>query len=319
MTRNRVQERDLTSIRAVVTGANSGVGWHTALELASRGAHVVLACRDERRGSAALARLRTAVPGVRAGLGLLDLADLESVRRFAGGLDARAQPLDLLVNNAGVMAVPRRRLTAQGFELQFGTNHLGHFALTGLLLPSLLRASSARIVTVTSLAHWTGTIDFADLHGEQRYVGWTAYMQSKLANALFVAELDRRLRAVGSRMLSVGAHPGLAATRIHVTGPATSLRGLPTLLAGAVGRPVIQSARRGALPVLHAATAPGVRSGEFIGPARLFQTRGRPTRVSMSSLAGDEVLARELWRVSENLTDVHYQLATTSAGRGPSS
>jgi len=319
MTRKPARERDLSAIRAVVTGANSGVGWHTALELASRGAHVVLACRDERRGSAAHARLRTAVPGVRADLGLLDLADLESVRRFAGGLEARAQPLDLLVNNAGVMAVPRRRLSAQGFELQFATNHLGHFALTGLLMPLLLRAPCARIVTVTSLAHWAGTIDFADLQGERRYFGWTAYMQSKLANALFVVELDRRLRAAGMRALSVGSHPGLAATRIHVTGPGMSLRGLPTFLAGVIGRPLIQSARRGARPVVHAAAAPGVQGGEFFGPAGLLQTRGGPARVPVSSLAHDELVGRELWRVSENLTRVKYQLVTTSAGRGPSS
>lgn len=311
--RRQARERDLASIRAVVTGANAGVGWHTALRLAGRGAHVVLACRDEGRGSAALARLRTAVPGVRADLELLDLADVESVRRFAHRVvGAQAEPLDLLVNNAGVMAVPRRRLTVQGFELQFATNHLGHFALTGLLLPLLLRAPSARIVTVSSLAHWGGSIDFADLQGERRYFGWTAYMQSKLANALFAMELDRRFRAAGARVRSVGAHPGLAATRIHVTGPSTSLRGLPTLVAGTIGRPVIQSASRGALPVLHAATAPDVEGGEFFGPAGLLQTRGRPTRVSVSSLARDELVARELWRVSEQLTGVSYGLSTVS-------
>lgn len=295
-------------MRAVVTGANSGVGWHTALDLAGRGAHVVLACRDERRGSAALARLCTAVPGVRADLELLDLADLDSVRRFAHRVGALARPLDLLVNNAGIMAVPRRRLTVQGFELQLATNHLGHFALTGLLLPVLLRAPSARIVTVTSLAHWGGSIDFADLQGEWRYYGWTAYMQSKLANALFTVELDRRLRAAGARAISVGAHPGLAATRIYVTGPSGSLRGLPTLLAGIIGRPVIQSARQGAQPILYAATGPDVKGGEFFGPSALLQTRGRPTRVSVSSLACDELVARELWRVSQQLTEVTYAL-----------
>lgn len=199
---------DMAGRRAIVTGANSGIGYHTALQLARHGASVVLACRSAERGLRAFERVKAAAPDAAITLGSLDLADLSSVRRFAA---EQQEPLDILVNNAGVMAIPRRT-TADGFEMQFGTNHLGHFALTGLLLPALQAAPSPRVVTVTSGVAWTGRLRFDDLQGERGYRRWAAYGQAKLANLLFAKELDRRV----SGLTSVAAHPGYAATNLQV-------------------------------------------------------------------------------------------------------
>lgn len=294
---------DLTGRTAVVTGANSGLGFHTALELARRGARVTLAVRDPDRGAAALARLTDQVPGATAVLGALDLADLASVRAFA---DAYAEEgLDLLVNNAGIMAVPLRR-TVDGFESQLATNHLGHFALTGLLLPRLLAHPGARVVTVTSEVHRAGKIDFGDLQSERRYRKWPAYFQSKLANLLFTFELQRRADAAGADLRAVAAHPGFAATNLQATGP--QLAG-QTLLARAMpllNRVIAQPDDRGALPSLRAATDPEVRGGEVFGPDGLLELHGMPKRVSVSAKARDQVVARRLWTVSEEATGVRY-------------
>ncbi|ACY97387.1 MULTISPECIES: oxidoreductase [Thermomonospora] len=289
---------DLTGRRAIVTGANSGIGYHTALELARHGASVVLACRSAERGGAALERIRTALPDADVALASLDLADLASVRAFAD--DQGGQRLDILVNNAGVMAIPRRR-TADGFEMQFGTNHLGHFALTGLLLPALRAAPAPRVVTVTSMLAWAGRIDFDDLQGERRYGRWRAYGQSKLANLLFAKELDRRVAEV----TSVAAHPGYAATNLQLVGPRMAGERFTERLMKAANGLFAQSDADGALPSLYAATAPDVRGGACYGP-RFLQQRGLPTQVRTPPAADRQDVARRLWEVSEKLTGVTY-------------
>jgi NAD(P)-dependent dehydrogenase (short-subunit alcohol dehydrogenase family) len=291
---------DQTGRRALVTGANSGLGFHTALELARHGANVVMTARDEAKGEEAVRRVRAEVPDATVELGLLDLADLSSVREFATAYGG--EPLDVLVNNAGVMAIPRRE-TLDGFEMQIGTNHLGPFALTGLLMPALLQRPGARVVTVSSFAHWFGALDLGDLMGERRYQTWTAYGQSKLANLLFMRGLDRR--ASGSGLVSAAAHPGLSSTNLQKVGPQMSGNHGAGLLP-AVTRVVGQSAAMGALPQLHAATAPGVRGGDYFGPRGLAEQWGRPRRVRMSKNARSNEAADALWERSEQLTGVTY-------------
>jgi NAD(P)-dependent dehydrogenase (short-subunit alcohol dehydrogenase family) len=286
---------------AVVTGASSGIGLCTAIALARGGTRVVLACRDAGRGAAAVQQVRAAVPAAQVEVSLLDLADLASVRDFAAGWSG---PLDLLVNNAGVMATPPR-LTRDGFELQFGTNHLGHFALTGLLLPWFADRPGARVVTVSSLAHRTGVINFSDLQSTRSYRRWAAYSQSKLANLLFTRELSHRLS--GRPAIAVAAHPGLASTNLQVSGPLGPGRRVSAAVVRAGTRLVSQSAEHGAWPTVYAATSPDVRSGEYFGPAGLFQTRGRPTRVQPSKAAQDDAVAARLWAVSEELTGVTFE------------
>jgi len=293
---------DLSGRYAVVTGANSGLGFHTALELARHGAEVVLAARSRGKGERAVLRIQWQVPGARVVLRRLDLADLESVREFAERVD---RPLDLLVNNAGVMAIPPRQ-THDHFEMQLGVNHLGHFALTGLLLPRLLERPGARVVTVSSGAHRIGRIDFADLMSERSYQPWAAYGRSKLANLLFMRELDRRARAAGLDLVSVAAHPGFASTNLQYVGPRMARRRLTGAAMHVATHTLGQSAARGALPQLYAATAPDVVGGEFFGPRGLAEQRGLPTRVSMSALARDDVLAELLWEESERLTRVRF-------------
>jgi NAD(P)-dependent dehydrogenase (short-subunit alcohol dehydrogenase family) len=294
---------DLTGRRAVVTGANSGLGFATALELARHGASVVMTARDKSKGDDAVRRVRAEVPAAQVELGLLDVADLTSVREFATTYGD--QPLDLLVNNAGVMATPQRE-TVDGFELQLATNHLGPFALTGLLLPALLRRPAPRVVTVSSFVHWFGRIDHDNLMGENRYQPWTAYAQSKLANLLFMRELDRRATAAGVGLVSAAAHPGYAATNLQKVGPQmTGSHGTSAAL-GVVSRLVGQSAAKGALPQLRAATAPDVVGGDYFGPRGLGEQRGLPKRVRMAGAARNDEVARWLWQVSEHLTGVTY-------------
>ncbi|HWE63970.1 MAG TPA: oxidoreductase, partial [Chloroflexota bacterium] len=240
---------------AVITGANSGLGFHAALQLAQHGAGVVLACRDTGKAERAAAQIRSAAPGANVEVAELDLASLASVRHFATTFAGTRPGLDLLVNNAGVMALPYRR-TADGFEMQLGTNHLGHFALTGLLLPSLLRRPGARVVTVSSNAAASGHMHFDDLQGEHGYKPWSAYGQSKLANLLFMRQLDRLLRARGLDLVSVGAHPGYAATNLQGTGPRMGGRRGMGIVMALANRLFAQPASRGALPELYAATAP---------------------------------------------------------------
>jgi NAD(P)-dependent dehydrogenase (short-subunit alcohol dehydrogenase family) len=284
---------DQTGKIAVVTGANSGLGASIARELARAGASVVLAVRNTAKGERVAKEI-----GDRARVERLDLADLASVRGFAERFtDDR---IDLLINNAGVMAPPRQ-LTADGFESQFGTNHLGHYALTGLLLPRLLAATAPRVVTQASGAHRFGWIRFDDLQGEHRYNNWLAYGQSKLANLMFAFELQRR--AAGTKLTSVAAHPGLSATNLQTAGPAHWYE----RIAGQIGNVVIaQSADEGALPALYAATMPDVPPGAYVGPDGLLELRGHPHLVTAAKRAYDERAARRLWEVSEELTGVRY-------------
>jgi len=285
----------LTDKAAIVTGANSGIGYHTALALARAGADVVLGCRDPARGDAAARDLQSASGG-RVTQIPLDLADLSSVRTFVDRFLASRPQLDLLVNNAGVMALPRRETTATaggrgGFERQFGTNHLGHFALTGLLWPALCRSPAARVVTVSSLMAWTARLDLDDLQSERRYRPMEAYSRTKLANLHFMLELVRR--AEGTRVRSVAAHPGMATTNLQ--------RHAFDRLAKFIG----QSAASGALPSLYAATSPDVRAGGFYGP-RWFGAYGAPTTAWIPGHARDERIAARLWDLSEQLTGVRF-------------
>jgi NAD(P)-dependent dehydrogenase (short-subunit alcohol dehydrogenase family) len=296
---------DQTGRTAVVTGANSGLGFATASALAASGAAVVLACRDETRGNQALERIRRDTPSAQVALELLDLADLSSIRAFAERFAAAHGPLDVLVNNAGVMAIPRRE-TTDGFELQFGTNHLGHFALTGLLLGSLLARTAPRVVTVSSQMASTGTIHFDDLSGTRRYGKWRAYGQAKLANQLFAFELDRRARAAGTDLVSVAAHPGYAATNLQSAGARMTGSRLSERITDLGNSLFAQSAADGALPSLYGATAPDVRGGQYFGPDRLFHMRGHPTTVAPVRAARDTDVARRLWERSVELTGVAY-------------
>jgi NAD(P)-dependent dehydrogenase (short-subunit alcohol dehydrogenase family) len=305
---------DLAGVRAVVTGANSGLGFHTTLELARAGAAVVLAVRDEARGADAVEQVLRQVPVARLEVRVLDLADLASVRAFAAGRGS--EPLDLLVNNAGVMAIPHRT-TADGFEMQLGTNHLGHFALTGLLLPALragaLREGPARVITLSSVIHRRGRLDRDDLMGEKHYSPWGAYGQSKLANLLFMRELQRRAEAARLPLLSLGAHPGYAATNLQLVGP--QMRGSrPRAVFSALGnRLLAQPAARGAWPTLRAATDPGARGGEYYGPGGFAEQRGHPVLVGMTSRAMDVDDARWLWERSVELTGVDPALLAPAA------
>ena len=286
---------------ALITGANSGIGYQAALELARHGAHVLLGVRSRAKGEAALARLLQESPGASAEVAELDMASLGSVRRFAEGF---ARPLDLLVNNAGVMALPTREMTEDGFERQFGTNHLGHFALTGLLMPRLLQTSSPRVVTVSSLAHRNGKMNFDDLQGEKNYVPWTAYNQSKLANLLFALELDRRARAAGGMLRSIPVHPGISRTSIVDNGP--GMNGLKMLALRVLSPFITQDAAAGALPTLYAATAPEAQGGAYIGPDGFNAFKGSPAVEKPRPQALDEAAAKRLWTVSEQLTGVAF-------------
>ncbi|CAK6687374.1 oxidoreductase [Synechococcus sp. BA-124 BA4] len=283
---------------ALITGANSGLGLESARALASRGATVVLACRSRRRGEEARDEL---LPAAAAGMEVLelDLADLASVRAGAQWMREHYGRLDLLINNAGVMAPPRC-LTRDGFELQFGTNHLGHFALTSALLPLMEGRPDARVVTVTSGAQYFGRIAFDDLQSERRYDRWAAYSQSKLANVMFALELQQRLEAAGSTVASLAAHPGLARTNLQPASVAANSSRLEEL-AYRLMDPLFQSAAMGALPQLHAATAPTAKGGEHYGPDQWGGMRGWPTQVRIAPAARDVAQRRRLWEVSERL------------------
>ena len=297
---------DQSGRTALVTGANSGLGLQTAKALAGAGATVLLGCRDARRAAAARSEIAAATPAATVEIVELDLADLASVKRAAGEVAAREEPLDLLVNNAGVMAPPRRE-TKDGFELQLGTNHLGHFALTGHLIERLLAADAPRVVSVSSIAHRAGKIDFEDLNWERGYSRWPAYGRSKLANLLFTQELAGRAEAAGTRLIAAASHPGYAATKLQTSGP-----GIGPL--GMVAKPLLkvanlflaQSDRRGALPSLYAATAPDVGGNDYFGPDGPAEQRGHPTRVGRTARASDPVVAERLWQVSEELTGVTF-------------
>ncbi len=283
---------------AVVTGANTGLGFETARILAARGASVVLAVRDTGKGKAAAARIAGTAPGATVTVQPLDLASLESIRAAAGELRARHPRIDLLINNAGVM-FPPRQITRDGFELQLGTNHLGHFALTGLLLKQMLPVPGSRVVTVSSQAHRIrARINFDDLQAERSYSRVAAYSQSKLANLMFTYELARRLSSAATTTIAVAAHPGLAATELT--------RHTPAIAAFFYARVISQNPAMGALPVLRAATDPGVLGGQYYGPGRLLGTRGYPELAASSRQSHDTAIQRRLWTVSEELTGVTF-------------
>lgn len=284
---------------AIVTGANSGLGLVTATELARRGAHVVLAVRNIEAGRAAARKMGGDVE-VRE----LDLASLASVRAFAGAVAADRPAIDLLINNAGLVLLGPRRTTVDGFELHLGTNMLGHFALTGLLLANLAAAAGARVVSLSSITHKNAHLDFDDLMFERNYRASPAYGRSKLATTVFGVELDRRLRAAGSPVLSVLAHPGL--TRTNLTPRAWEHRGRLGRVFASAGLLMTQSVEQGAQPQLTAATAPGVRGGQFFGPGGLAETRGRVTEARLSREAGDPAVGKRLWAAAEELTGVSY-------------
>jgi NAD(P)-dependent dehydrogenase (short-subunit alcohol dehydrogenase family) len=287
----------------IVTGANSGLGFETTRQLAAHGGRVVLAARSETKGLDAVARIKAAQPDAAVEFRALDLADLDSVRDFAAAMLADGIAVDVLINNAGVM-FPPRRLTPQGFESQFATNHLGHFALTGLLFDTIRHGQDPRVVTVSSGEHKGGSIHFDDLTGERSYSPRAFYQQSKLANVLFGRELDRRVRAAGIGVRSVLAHPGYAATNLQSSGPT----GLGRQLMKVTNRFFAQSAEMGALPELYAAVDPAAESGRYYGPGGFMELRGYPAEVEPAPAAKNEETARRLWEVSEQLTGVTWKL-----------
>ncbi|MGE5603696.1 MAG: oxidoreductase [Nitrososphaerales archaeon] len=292
----------------LVTGANSGLGFETSMLLAARGAKLVLGVRDLEKGRQAVARICEASPGASVELLPLDLADLASIGRFAEEVRGNQRRLDVLINNAGVMAIPQR-CTVDGFEMQFGTNHLGHFALTGLLLPLLLRTPAARVVTVSSGAHVFGRINFEDLQSENSYSPWRAYGQSKLANLLFAYELQRRFDAAKVHASSLAVHPGYAATNLQAVGPTMAKSSIQQGLMRISNRLLAQTAAMGALPTLYAATSPEAHGGDYMGPDGLLGQHGYPKKVKSSAASYDESIATRLWQVSEELTGVVYRFA----------
>ncbi|MET7936065.1 oxidoreductase [Streptomyces sp. NPDC005322] len=287
----------------VVTGANSGLGLATTRALVRKGAQVVLAVRDEEKGRRAVAELTDERPDARVEARRLDLTDVESIRAFADRLKSDGVRPDVLVNNAGLMAPPRT-LTTEGVEVQFAANHLGHFAVTGLLLELMAGGDDPRVVTVTSTNHRQAQIFFDDLTGERKYSPMAYYNQSKLANAVFGWELHRRLAAAGSRVRSVLAHPGYTSTNLQTSAPV----GMVKLLFGRILLPLAQSPDQGALPQLYAATAPDARSGELYGPDGMAELRGAPKQVQLAPRASDPEAAARLWELSERLTGVRFAL-----------
>lgn len=301
---------DMPSLKgkiAVVTGANSGLGLHTASGLAAAGAEVVMACRNPDKAAKALAEVRSKAPQAKVEVMALDLADLGSVRAFAKAFAAKYPRLDILCNNAGVMAVPYAK-TKDGFEMQVGTNHFGHFALTGLLLDSLKAAPAARVVSVASMAHkWTHGMDLEDPFFERKkYKKWDAYGKSKLANLLFMFELNRRLQKAGVPVMAAAAHPGFSDTNLQFVGPQLEKSAIGAAVMKLSNGVFAQPASMGALPTLYAASMADVDGGDYIGPDGFQQMRGYPTKVGCRALARNQDLQGRWWALSEKLTGVQY-------------
>lgn len=293
---------DLHGYTALVTGANSGLGLETTRVLATKGAHVVMTSRNMEKGDKAKSALEESIPGAQLELMQLDLASLANVRDFAQRFQAEHALLNMLFNNAGVMAIPYRK-TPDGFEWQFGTDYLGPFALTGLLLPTLLATPKSRIVTTSSVAHQMGKIEFDNLNGERSYGRWSAYGRSKLADLIFALELQRRLKKAGVETISIAAHPGFSNTNLQSTSATESRATLERLSYSLYSG---QSAAMGALPQLYAATAPYIYGGEYIGPDGLLGMTGYPKKVHANKRAYDEDVAAKLWNVSVEMTGVDY-------------
>ena len=287
---------------AVVTGATGGLGYETALALAKAGSEVILTGRDDQKGQSAIEKISREVTGAKVNYEHLDLASLASVAEFSQRMHVR-QSLDLLINNAGVMALPRRQTTADGFEMQFGTNHLGHFALTARLMPLLRRTSGPKVVSVSSLAHRTGFIDFDDLQSARVYSPWKAYGQSKLACLMFALELQRRSDAAGWDLISNAAHPGFARTNLFASGPG----GLISLATDFAAPLFGHSAADGARPILFAATSLEAKPGGYYGPGGFSELRGAPARALIMPQARDASAAARLWDVSGKLTGTSFK------------
>jgi NAD(P)-dependent dehydrogenase (short-subunit alcohol dehydrogenase family) len=305
---------ELSGKTFVITGANSGIGFAAAKLLAARRAQVVLACRDATKMKAAAESIRAAAPDAQVDEVVLDLGSLAAVRSAATELARRFPRIDVLVNNAGVMFLPYRE-TLDGVELQFGTNHLAHFALTGLLLPQLLAAPEPRVVTVASIFHKAGKLELADIPKPRAYDEQKAYGMSKLANLLFTYELDRRAKAAGAALRSIACHPGYSATNLTSVGPRMSGSALMGAIMSAGNVLVAQSAEMGALPTLYAAVEPSLAGGEYVGPTGLFGTRGYPVVSRSSEASYDRESARALWEVSERLTRVRFELGGAAMRR----
>lgn len=291
----------------VITGGNSGIGYEAAKALGGKGARVILACRDAAKARDAADQITAGNDAANVEVVVLDLASLKSIRACADELRARYERVDVLINNAGVMAIPRRD-TEDGFEMQLGTNHLGHFALTALLFPLLREATGARVVTVSSLAHHFGLINFLNLHGRMFYDPFMAYGQSKLANLLFTYELDRRLRAANVDVVSTACHPGIASTSLGYASPRMQGSPLGEMLVQLYTSIVAQSAAEGALPTLYAGFAEDAQGGDYIGPDGLGEMRGAPRKVSSSFMSQSQFIARQLWTVSEEATDIQFAI-----------
>lgn len=298
---------------AVITGANSGIGYEAAKALAGAGAKVIIASRNERKGAEALANIRSATPDADIAFEPLDLSSLDSVARTADRIAASVPHIDLLINNAGVMAIPDRHETEDGFEMQMGANYIGHFAWTMRVLPKVFASDNPRVVTVSSLAHRSGRINFDDLQWRRHYRPWRAYCQSKLATLLFSLELDRIARAEGWKLKSVAAHPGYSVTGLQTAGPrmgrdrAGSLEFLMKIM-----EPMLsQSAAAGALPTLFAATSPQAEGGLMYGPNGFYELKGPPVRSKIAAHARDPAIWRRLWDVSQQLTGLKMPLPAT--------
>lgn len=288
---------------AIITGSTEGIGYEDALALSFSGWSVILMGRNPRKGAESMARIQQANPKAKVRFEQIDLADLSSIKAFASRMNSSEQAVDLLINNAGVMTPPKRLETADGFELQFGTNHIGHFALTAQILPLLRKSPDARVVTVSSIASREGTINFDDLQSKSSYVPGKAYSQAKLANLMFALELQRQSEKRGWGITSIAAHPGVSRTNLLITGAGRwSAAGMARTFLPFLFQPSAQ----GALPTLYAATSPEAQGGLYYGPDKMMETRGFPTIAKIPAQAHDVALSSKLWEVSQVLAKVDF-------------